>query len=294
MHEDQPAVRALLPAEAARQAGQEFELGGLLNVRVQYRRAPLSCLGTLLCLLSGLGLLAALGSDAWVLVGPAGAVFAAACVVNVIGRRKRTVKGWLARYQDGFAQLLLPGDLRAVRWPGVTKVGVIFRNVQAGGTMFVPPSTRTVVSAFYARPCLTQLEPLITANRVARGEAAALVADALRAVGPRLTAALIAAYDAGEPAVFGQVRIDRSGITLPARQGRSGSPADLVPWSAISSVNGESIVLPGRRNLVHAINLRCASKPKRRRIGLSKIPNGIFLPAVLRHAAARRGIPTRL
>jgi len=289
MHEDQPPVQ-VLPAEAARLAGEELELGELLNVRVKYGGKQLSCLGMLLCLLSGGTLLIALAAAAWVVAGLAGAAFAAACIVSVIGRRKRTVRSWLARYQDGFAQSL-PGNLRAVRWAEVTEAGVTFGSVVSSfGGPYVPPSTRTVVSGFYARPALTKREPLISERWVTRNEAAALVADALRAIGPRLTTALIAAYDAGEPAAFGQVRIDQSGITLAGRQGRS----DLVPWSGISSVKGESIVVPGRRGLVHSITLRCTGRPKWRRFGLSKVPNGIFLPAVLRHAATRHGIPARL
>lgn len=291
VRKDMPAVQVLLPAAAARQAGQEFELGGLLNVRVKYGRTPRALLGRDLCVLSAAGLLAALATDEWVLAGLAGAMFAAASVVIVICRRKRPVESWVARYQDGFAQLLLPGNLRVVRWARVTKVIVTFRIARGGGTMNSPPSTSVTVIGFYAWPCLTQFEPQIRGTSVARGVAAALAADALRAVGPRLTAAFISAYDTDGAAVFGQVRIDQSGITLMAGQG---SPAGLVRWSEIRSVIGHSTTLPDRRKLVYEIILHCESKPKYRSIDLAAVPNGIFLPAVVRHAATRHGIPTRL
>jgi hypothetical protein len=321
MRKDQPAIRALRPAEAARQtgaeaareAGQELELGGLQDVFVYYENPTLQVLGALLIILSSIGLFLALCSiavvtpgphdqptEGWALSGLAGVALGAGCVMNVIGRREqKRIKSWLARYQDGFAQVLLSGSVRAVRWADVSEVGVTYDIIRGPGTTFDPGHPYTVVSGFYARPCLTRLEPTITRDWVDYVQATALVADAMRVAGPRVTAALIAAHDSGEFVAFGQVCVDQSGITLPAQSGRRGWPADLVPWSGISSVEWSGISLakaksvPGRRNIVEAIDLRCEGTPKRRRISLSGVPNGIFLPALLQHAA-RHGIPTRL
>lgn len=299
MSEDQFVVQALPPAEAARQAGQEFALGDMSKVYVQYWKSRLTRPGLGFAALSLWFALAAAGFAVWWLLYVALALFAtgcvlfaAGCVMNVFARLTKKVTGWVARYRYGLVHTSAPGVQHVMRWMDVTEIGVTYRVIATGGTQHVPPTIRTIVSSFSARPAATQLTFLISEKQLRFDRLAELAADAVRSAGPRMTAACIASYGAGESAVFGQIRVGQSGITLPASPGRRGWPAGLVPWSEISAIDGRS--LPSQRNVCHQIILRFTGSRRLRTVSLSGVPNGIFLPAVLQHAAAQQGIRIRV
>jgi hypothetical protein len=295
MNDDQFAVQALPPGEAASRAGQKYALGDVLKVYVQYSKSPLTRPGLGFAALSLWFFLAAAGFTSWLLLHVAVALFAAGCVLfaagrvmNVVARLKKKVTGWVARYRDGFVQVSAPGVQHVVRWMDVTEIGVTYRLTSTGGNQFVAPTIRTIVSSFSAQSAVTQLKFLISEKQLRHGLLAELAGDAVRSAGPRMTATYIASYGASESAIFGQIRISQSGITLPASPGRRGWPAGLVPWSEISAINGR--FLPNQRNVCDQIILRFTGSRRLRTVGLSNVPNGIFLPAVLQHAAAQQGI----
>lgn len=299
MDEDQLAVQALSAAEAARRAGQAFALGDVLKVYVQYSKSPLTRPGLGFAALSVWFFLAAAGFTSWLLLYVAVALFAtgcvlfaAGCVMNVVARLKKKVTGWVARYRDGFVHASAPGVQHVVRWTDVAEIGVTYRLMSTGGNQYVAPTMRTIVSSLSAKPAVTQLKFLISEKQLRYARLAELAGDAVRSAGPRMTATYIASYGAGESAAFGQIRVSRSGITLPASPGRRGWPAGLVPWSEISAIDGR--VLPNQRNVWHQISLRFTGSRRLRTVGLSNVPNGIFLPAVLQHAAAQQGIRVRI
>lgn len=297
MNEDQLAVQALPPAEAARQAGQKFALGDVLNVYVQYSKSPLTRPGLGFAALSVWFFLAAAGFTSWLLLYVAVALvatgcvlFAAGSVMNVVARLRKKVTGWVARYRDGFVQASADGIQHVVRWTDVTEIGVTYRVMSTGGTQFIAPTIRTIVSSFSAEPTVTQLKFLISERQLRYKLLAELAGDAMRSAGPRMTALYIASYGAGESVAFGQIRVSQSGIMLPASPGKRGWPAGLVPWSEISAIDGR--VLPHHRSVWHEITLQISRRL--RTVNLSNVPNGIFLPAVLQHVAAQHGIRIRI
>lgn len=286
-------------AGAARLAGQEFGLGGLVQTRaVRRHRAPkafalIPALAFVVFLL--FGILAFSAAVAAVL----GVIFVAVCLVTVFFATRRLPGAWLARYEGGFAQMLPDAARpRVVRWDQVTEVDVAFRRVTTsdgqGGT-----STSIVITGFGARPSLTPDGPVT--ERMTSRDIRVLVGDALAGAGPRLAARYAGDCDAGRPVSFGNVVIDARGVTIldgPEQRDRRDRwrwPAPgLVPWTEITSASRRSVGLPGGPGAAYQVTLRLARRPKRVTIPLSGVPNGIFLPGVLRHAAGRRGIRTRL
>lgn len=250
--------------------GREFGLGQLAGVSLD-RDYPL-------LLVTG-----------WIAV-PAGAVclvfsaiaaagIAVGAVFIAVGLSRRKVRGWLARYAGGYAQVVMADPRpRVVRWADVTEVTfTISRNTVYTdyGSM-----TSTSLGSFTARPFLGPAMPV-----PGRVDAARARAGALRAVGDRLIPAMTAAYDAGEAVAFGAVQVSQSGVVLP------GLTAP-VPWAEIRSVRLRAVRLtdPGRSRITSSVSLACSGRPRRRSIDLSGLPNGLFLPGLLQHAAARQQV----
>lgn len=287
--------------EEARRAGQEFGLGRLIQERaVRRHRAPkalvlIPALTFVVFVFSGIAAFSA------AVAAVLGVIFALVCLAAILVATRRLPGAWLARYEAGFAQML-PDSAhpRVVRWDQVAEVDVAFRRVTTSDGQTA--STSIVVTGFGAAPSATPAGPVI--ERMTGRDIRFLIGDALAGAGPRLVAGYAGAYDAGKPASFGNIVVDQRGVAILAGPGRRDRrdrrdrwawPAPgLVPWTEITAATSRSVRLPGGLGVSYAITLRLAHRPKRVTIPLSDVPNGIFLPAVLRHAAGRHGIRARL
>lgn len=156
---------------------------------------------------------------------------------------------------------------RAVRWADVTEVTFTISVTPAANTTPV-----VLMDTFTVRPYLGSAMPEPDA--------------ALQTVGGRIVRALTAAYDAGETVGFGALRVNQHGIVLP------GTP-EQVPWTGIRKARLRSIILSTSAlpQVTSAVSLAHSGRFRRSQIGLSGLPNGMFFPALLRHAAAQHRIP---
>jgi hypothetical protein len=279
-------LRETTPEQAADLVGREFEFGAPVGIE-RWRSYPaVLVLGWLLGVVAALGMIIvaldpnAGGSEPDVL-GCLAIVLLAGVFMIAVGARRRVLRGWLARYQDGYAQFLVtdPGP-RVVRWSGVAEVTVTFRTTTVYTGQVATTSTH--VHSFSARPFIGRLAPEVGQQ----WESWRLLTDAVRVVGPRLVPAMIMAYEAGRVAAFGPVGVDQHGVTVPG-------PGTLVPWPDIRSIRMRHVDLARGGRVVRAVHLSCRGKPGQRKIEVSGLPNGIFLPRVIAHAAARHGVPVK-
>lgn len=200
-------------------------------------------------------------------------------LIKVWARRsplRRRVRGWLALYQGGYADVDMACPRpRAVRWADVTEITFTIR-IWPGAN-----STPSIVmKTFTARPYLGSAMPEPGEKHAAR-----LYKAALQTVGDRMIRALTAAYDAGETTNFGPIHVSQHGIALPGT-------ADPVPWTEIRNVRLRNVTLNAAGpQVTNAVSLARSGRFWSSRVELSGIPNGLFFPAVLRHAAAQHRIP---
>jgi hypothetical protein len=120
------------------------------------------------------------------------------------------------------------------------------------------------------------------------GRAPSLVRRLLRQAGrlfdPRLVPPLIGTYESGQPVVIGEWTVDRTGI----RRTASGFVVDRCPWPEITRITMERS--PPKTGRVLRIGVHRDGNQPPVAIDLSDVPNGIFLPAVIAHAAADHGV----
>ena len=276
----------MTPEQAAAHVGRELELGDPMGLERWRGNPAMLVLGWLLGVAAALGLIIAgadnhLGGSQPGILGCLAAVLLACVVMIAVGLRRRTVRGWLARYQAGYAQWLATDPVPSVvRWASVAEVTVTFRTTtvytgQAAGTS-------THLHTFSARPVTGRLAPAV-GPRLGNWR---LLKDAVRVVGPRVVPAAIAAYDAGRPAAFGPVRVGQDGVAVSA----AGAP---ISWPDVRSVRIGHVDLARGGCVVRSVHLTCRVKPAHRVIEVSGLPNGIFLARVIAHAAAAQGVPVR-
>jgi hypothetical protein len=281
---------AVPPEESVGLVGRELELGAPVGTEYWRSYPVLLVLGWILALAAAMGLgiagLAASGDASTTeALGGLAVAFAAGVVMIAAGTRQRVLRGWLAHYPDGFAQLLAtdPGP-RAVRWASVEEVTVTFKTTAVYTGQIT--TTTTYVDSFSAHPFIGGLAPDLGRWRSWR-----LMMNAQRAAGPRLVAAMIAAYESGQPAAFGSFRFDQSGVTFPG-PGAAG-PGTTVPWRDVRSIRLRPVSLSHGGPVVGAVVLSCQGNPRTRTIAVSGLPNGLFLPRVIAHAARRQGVPVK-
>jgi hypothetical protein len=111
-----------------------------------------------------------------------------------------------------------------------------------------------------------------------------VVNEAVRLLGPRVVPPLIEAYERGEPASIGGWRVDRTGISA----SESGFVTGSCSWSAVTRVTMQRV--PPKTGPIEQIHVYTGRRQSALDIGLSDIPNGFFLPALIAHAAASNGI----
>lgn len=281
------SLREMTPEQAARRVGQELQFGAPVGLE-RWRSYPaLLILGWILGFVAATGMLSMgldsnLGVSKPLVLGCLTALLLVCFFMIVVGRKRRVLRGWLARYPHGYVRMLAsdPGP-RAVRWASVTDVTVTYRT-----TTIYPGTGATVsnpfVGSFSARPFIGWLAPEVKGQ----WEVWKLMRDALRAAGPRLVTSMIEAYESGRLVALGSVRIDQHGVA-------SGSWDGMVSWADIHTIRMRHLSLGRGGTVVKEVHLSCHGRVGHRKIVISGLPNGIFLPRVIAHAAARHGVPVK-
>lgn len=170
------------------------------------------------------------------------------------------------RYRDGLAQIAASDpEPVVVRWADVATVSLVFASEE---------DDRDITSATIGSRSGSSVRVDRGYGMEALGE---LAAEAERALAARLLPELIEEYDCGRPVAFGNLRIDRHGVT------HSSTESWYLPWALISRVTDDG---PGR-----AIEIRPARESGRglKRIDLDGCQNGVLA----HHLIERAGVPVR-
>jgi hypothetical protein len=114
-----------------------------------------------------------------------------------------------------------------------------------------------------------------------------LAAEADRVLSARLIPQLIEAYEAGEPVVFGQARIDQAGVAV------GFSRFTTAAWTDITGVLIRYNVRSGFNVPAESVWFDRANRKGSIALGISGVRNGILVPHLIEHIAAQHGIPVR-
>lgn len=269
------------PAGEAVQLGREFGLGSLEHVS-RDRKVPAYAvwsIGLALVVAFVGGIVAggiASGPDSLttktVVALVVGVLFVACGVTGAYGIGQSTVRRQLFRYSGGLAQLIDgEPEPRVARWQDVSEFTVSYFQ----GDDDVP----RLDGCWLRTEDGTQLPGLSGLRR--SSELRAIVTAAERLVGPRLIPALTEALEAGEELRFGRVHVGRAGIAI-------WPPEDnLFAWPDIRSIH---LTYLDRGGYPHEVIVGRRSDRVTQTVDVSGLPNGIFLPHVLAHAARRHGV----
>lgn len=266
--------------------GAEFRLGELVDVAERRYFGPRGCLGVALVVAAlGLGLPAGTGvmgsSVQPVLLVLAGVLAGTSVLLIVTGLRRAETRARVFWYSGGVAQLILgEPEPRVARWGEISEVTVSF-HYESGDEN---SSGKWEFSGFAARTAAGTEVPGF--RSMPHGKVRDLVARADGALAPRLLPALVAAHDAGHPILFGGVQVDQAGLTFPGRR----ETVIQVPWAQLTALQ---LRHEGRLGIVRQVTIRSTATRRGQDIGISGLPNGIFLARLLAHAAAQRGIPVK-
>jgi hypothetical protein len=203
-----------------------------------------------------------------------GALFAACAVLVAVGIARSTVSNRLFRYSGGLVQMVHgEPEPRVARWADVKEFTVHYDQTDEEpprlGGFLLTTSTGTSLPGLRAYP--------------GRRELRALVAEAESALAPRLIPAMTQAYESGTAVSFGRSQLGEEGIKA------IGWGADNpIPWSLVKSVHMTYI---GDQDGEYVDEIIVGRKDgPAEKISVSGLPNGLFLPALLAHAAARQGV----
>lgn len=216
-------------------------------------------------------------------------------VVAGAGLARAPVVRRLFWYAGGLAQFVAgEPEPHVVRWDDVKTITVTHSSMK--------PGSEPEITGFALRgPGGTVLASI---GKYRKQVMCGLVAEAGRVLAPRLVPPLIGAYESGEPVMMGWWRIDRRGIT----DGRV-TGGRHVSWAGMKSVDitymtymAASVTVAG----AGAADFTASDVPPpvkritiRPRSGKafawspSAVPNGIFLPHLIAHAAKRDGVTVR-
>jgi hypothetical protein len=271
--------------ELALQFGAEFGLGTLERVsrtRDLPRYAAWSGLLGVIVVLVGVPVAAGVagGPSALavkvVVAALVGGLLAASCALLGVGIARSTVSGRLFRYSGGLIQLA-PGEPEPMvaRWADVRDFRVFYNHSDEA-----PPR----LSSFLVTTSSGASLPGLRSHWRRGRELRALVAEAERNLAPRLIPAMTEEYEAGAAVSFGRVQVSKEGITLSiwTPQGV------LIPWSQVKSIH-MTYIASVDGDYVYEIIIGSKGKPTEE-VGVSGLTNGIFLPVLLAHAAARQGV----
>jgi hypothetical protein len=202
-----------------------------------------------------------------------GALLAGCVWLLAEGRSRTRLTSRLYRYSDGLAQMV--GDEpepRVARWADVKDFTVDYYEADEVTPRLNGFSLTTGTG--------TRLPGLKGHRRELRD----LVAEAVRQLAPRLVPALTEEYESGGTVSFGRVLVSQQGITLSAWY----PPGELVPWSQVKSVH-MTYIDSKNGDYVHEIVVGRKGR-ETEEIRVAGLPNGIFLPALLHHAARQHGV----
>jgi hypothetical protein len=279
------AQRPIGDQERALQFGTEFGLGTLERVsrtRTLARHGAWGVLLGVIVVLGGVPLAAGLAAGSGTLAAKVvvavtvGCLLAASGALIRAGIARSSVSNRLFRYSGGLAQLVRgEPEPRVARWADVKDFTVTYAEPDEAPPRF--SGFQVTASTGTSLPGL----PWYWRQRELR----VLVAAADRNLAPRLVPAMTEVYDSGGAVSFGQVQLSKEGIALTPWS----RPTVLMPWSQVTSVH---LTYLGRanRNFVHQVVIERRGQPAQE-MSLSHLPNGIFLPALLAHAAGQQGVP---
>lgn len=203
-----------------------------------------------------------------------GGLFAACGLLVAVGITRATVSGRLFRYSGGLAQLVGgEPEPRVARWADVREFTVYYDQTdeeppRLGGFLVTTASGTSLpgLRAYWGR-----------------GTLRALVAEAESNLAPRLIPAMTQDYESGAAVSFGRVQVGEEGIT--AARWNAGEP---IPWSRVKSIH-MTYIGDKDGDYVHEIIVGRRGEPTEE-ISVSGLANGLFLPALVAHAAARQGV----
>lgn len=117
--------------------------------------------------------------------------------------------------------------------------------------------------------------------------ACSLLSAAARLLAPRFVPPLIEAYEAGQPVSIGGWTLDRAGISGSG----SGYVTDSCPWTGITRISMRR--QPDQGGPATLVTVSRVGRRPDLEIDLSEIPNGIFFPSLVAHAATCNGVDVR-
>jgi hypothetical protein len=262
---------------AATRLGADLGLGDLRMVLRAHRYGPAPLLGGLLVFVTAIAGPVAIVADA-------GAAQAINTVVFVglfflgglmlgLGIARASVTRRLFLYSGGLAELTDDQpEPRVVRWADVEAVTITYLEREEypdmlhGCTLHARGGDTLALGKYRPRALRS------------------LASEADRVLAPRLVPPLIAAYESGEPVTMGDARIDRSGVTVGLQTG------SRIAWTDMRSV---TISFSASSSDAAAAVKQIYFRPRSGTmcsVRASGVSNGVFLPHLVAHAAARNGV----
>jgi hypothetical protein len=272
--------------ERAVAIGEEFGLGVLVKVLRNRKFPAMTGWGALLGLVTliiGLPITGGVAAGSYqattkvVVAVVFGAVFLFSCLLVGRGVSRSHVEGRLFRYSGGLAQLVRDSpEPLVVRWADADTFTV---------SVSEPDEANAYLTGFTLHSATGTSLPGL--RRYRRPELHDLVTWIGKALTARLVPGMMERYESGEPVVFGKVRIDQMAITVDT----GGSGPEVITWTDIRWITVAHLPQADTMRIPQRITItRKAGRGAGVETGLSGVPNGIFLPLVLAHAAGRNGI----
>jgi hypothetical protein len=270
--------------------GRDLGLGPLRQVARAREPRPVAACGALLAVgavIGGIIVVSVVAGTAHsaVAAGAAAAGFGGLAGLGALlwglGTARSPVTYRLYWFSGGLAEFSPDApEPRLLPWADVTAVTVTYRYDDEAATVL----TGCTLQAGSG----TGLAGL---GRYRTGMLRGLITEAGRVLGPRLVPPLIEAYESGAAAAVGDVRVGQAGITTGAPGGQP------IPWADIGEITISHA--PSRDMLAPAEAVRIRAAPRHAGgrgkvvavLNLSGVPNGIFLPHLVAHAAAGHGVP---
>jgi hypothetical protein len=177
-------------------------------------------------------------------------------------------------FSGGLMQFTLEDpEPRVIRWDDVISLSVQVYRPDEG-----EPSISSSMVSDQAGTSIRVRGTTYVSHLPRIGLASALVNKASQILVPTVVPAFLREFDAGQRVSFGNVWIDRSGISGARARGRP--EPEFVAWPNVQKID---------INARTAITIRAADRRLNPFIDLGNIPNGFFAPYLIDHAAAQVG-----